>query len=104
MLLLRAYREVRHHFGDSQGLHAAITRHVHEINAGFSEPLPTNEANHIANSIHRWITTKSRLWRDGAAVYEASFSTIQSVRGKKSGEKRRAGQAEIIAFGQERNP
>ncbi|MGO1321203.1 MAG: replication initiation protein [Galactobacter sp.] len=33
-----AYRAVRHHFGDSDGLHAAISAHVHELNAEFPEP------------------------------------------------------------------
>ena len=84
-----AYREIRHHWGDSAGLHAAILAHVHELNAEFSEPLPANEARDIAHSIHRWITTSSRMWADGPVVYEATFSTLQSARGRKSGEKRR---------------
>ena len=86
---LWAYREIRHHWGDSAGLHAAILAHVHELNAEFSEPLPANEARDIAHSIHRWITTSSRMWADGPVVYEATFSTLQSARGRKSGEKRR---------------
>lgn len=89
-----AYREIRHHWGDSTGLRAAILAHVHELNAEFSEPLPANEARDIAHSIHRWITTSSRMWADGPVVYEATFSTIQAARGRKggtrSGEKRRA--------------
>lgn len=90
-----AYREIRHHWGDSTGLRTAILAHVHELNAEFSEPLPANEARDIAHSIHRWITTASRMWTDGPAVYEATFSTIQAARGRKggtkSGEKRRKG-------------
>ena len=35
----------------------------------------------------RWIITKSRMWADGPAVYEATFSTIQSARGRKDGRK-----------------
>lgn len=94
-----AYREVRHHWGDSAGLHVAITAEVHARNAAFAEPLPFTEAKAIANSIHRWITTKSRMWKDGAVVYEATFVTIQSARGRKSGEARRQGgaRAEAIA-------
>lgn len=90
-----AYPEVRRHFGDSPGLHHAIAGHVHALNAGihnfeegFTEPLPTNEAQAIANSIHRWITTRSRMWADGPVVYEATLSTIQSHRGRKSGKSR----------------
>jgi len=90
-----AYREIRHHWGDSAGLRAAILAHVHELNAGFSEPLAASEARDIAHSIHKWITTCSRMWADGPAVYEATFSTIQAARGRKggtkSGEKRRKG-------------
>lgn len=89
-----AYREIRHHWGDPEGLRAAIVTHVHELNAGFSEPLPHREALDIAHSIHRWITTCSRMWTDGPVVYEATFSTIQAARGRKGGtksaEKRRA--------------
>lgn len=83
-----AYREIRHHWFDPQGLHAAISAHVHELNTEFPEPLPASEARAIAASIHRWITTKSRMWADGPAVYEATFSTIQAARGRKGGEQR----------------
>jgi len=63
---------------------------VHALNAEYSEPLTFAEAKAIAESIWRWITTKSRMWRDGAAVYEATFTLIQHHRGIKSGEARRA--------------
>ncbi|MCX4523587.1 replication initiation protein [Streptomyces anulatus] len=82
-----AYREVRHHFGSPDTLHTAIHAEVHTRNAEFTEPLPAVEARAIANSIHRWITTRSRMWKDGAAVYEATFIAIQSARGKKGGAK-----------------
>ena len=84
-----AYREIRNHWYDSAGLHAAISAHVHELNTEFPEPLPASEARAIAASIHRWITTKSRMWADGPAVYEATFSTIQAARGRKSAENNR---------------
>ncbi|MFF7098444.1 replication initiation protein [Streptomyces rubradiris] len=85
-----AYREVRHHFGSPDTLHTAIHAEVHTRNAAFAEPLPAVEARAIANSIHRWITTRSRMWKDGAAVCEATFVAIQSARGKKSGQARAA--------------
>ncbi|CAB0572498.1 hypothetical protein CIP107522_02214 [Corynebacterium diphtheriae] len=50
----------------------------------FTDPLPAREVDQIARSIHRWITTKSRIWADDPAVYEATFSTIQSARGRKA--------------------
>lgn len=81
-----AYREVRHHFGDSDGLRHSICAYVQALNADFSEPLPENEALQIAQSIHRWIITQSRMWRDGAVVYEANFINIQSARGRKGGQ------------------
>lgn len=84
-----AYRELRHHWGDVEGLRVAIVEHVHELNAGFSEPLPAHEALAIAHSIHKWITTCSRMWADGPVVHEATFSTLQAARGRKSGERRR---------------
>lgn len=82
-----AYREVRHHFGDAQGFTRAVYTHVHELNAEFPEPLRASEANAIAKSIATWITTHSRLWADGPAVYEATFTTIQAARGRKGGAK-----------------
>lgn len=90
-----AYRETRHHFGNAPSLRGALQLGVAERNTAFSEPLPISEAANIADSIWRWITTKSRIWADGAATYEATFTTIQSARGRKSGEKRRANSAEI---------
>ena len=78
-----SYREVRHHWGQPESLDAAIHTHVTELNEDFSEPLPTSEARAIAASISRWILNRSDLWADGPAVYEATFSTIQSARAKK---------------------
>lgn len=92
-----AYREVRHHFGSPDTLHTAIHAEVHTRNAEFAEPLPGVEARAIANSIHRWITTRSRMWKDGAAVYEATFVAIQSARGRKSGKARAARRDERTA-------
>lgn len=81
-----AYRAIRDHWFDSPGLYNAISTHVSELNAGFSEPLPASEARAIATSIHKWITSSSRMWADGPTVYEATFSTIQAARGRKSGQ------------------
>lgn len=61
----------------------------------FSEPLPVAEVDQIARSIHRWIITKSRMWADGPAVYDATFTLIQSARGRKSGEKRRGNRRDV---------
>ena len=80
-----AYRAVRAHFGDPDGLSRAIHTEAASINAEFDEPLPASEVRATASSIHRWITTKSRMWQDGAVVYEATFTAIQSARGRKSG-------------------
>jgi hypothetical protein len=86
-----AYREVRRHWGDSEGFRLALLERVTELNAGYSEPLPANEAGHIAHSIWKWIVTRSRLWADGPAVYEATFTAIQSARGRKQRPGRRGG-------------
>lgn len=100
-----AYREVRHHFGDPAGLLAALYVKAAEINAtfrhpvtGLPDPLPASELRAIVNSIHRWITTRSRLWADGPVVYEATFSTIQAARGRKSGEVRKRRVADRAAM------
>lgn len=83
-----AYREVRHHWGDPDGLGRSIQATAQAMNQElFNEPLPISEVDQIARSIHRWIITKSRMWADGQAVYEATFTTIQSARGRKGGKK-----------------
>lgn len=84
-----AYRRVRQ-CGDrshtaSMWLLEAITTDVHALNAEFTEPLPASEADGIARSIHRWITTRSRMWKDGAVTYEATLISMQSARGRKGG-------------------
>lgn len=91
-----AYRAIPNHWGDPDGLAAAIQAEVQERNNDFTEPLPASEARAIAASITRWILTRSRMWADGPVVYEATFSTIQSARAKKRGEQRRAAHQQII--------
>lgn len=84
-----AYREVRHHWGDPDGLGRSIQIEAQTLNsAQFTTPLPVPEVDQIARSIHRWIITRSRIWADGPAVYDATFTLTQSVRGKESGESR----------------
>jgi len=84
-----AYREIRHHFGDPDGPGRSIQATAQALNQElFSEPLPVAEVDQIDRSIHRWIIIKSRMWADGAAVYEATFTTIQAARGKRSAERR----------------
>ena len=80
-----AYREIRNHWGNPDGLSLAILTEVHLLNAGYPEPLPDGEARAIANSISRWITTKSRMWTNGPEAYEANFRKIQAARGRKGG-------------------
>ena len=86
-----AYRRVRQCNDRSRTasmwLLEAITTDVHALNAEFSEPLPIVEADGIARSIHRWITTRSRMWKDGAVAYEATLISMQSARGRKGGRK-----------------
>lgn len=78
-----AYREVRHHWGDPDGLGTAIHQKAATRNVElFPEPLPASEVRAIAASITRWITTKSRMWADGPVVYEANLSTMQSFRAR----------------------
>jgi hypothetical protein len=84
-----AYRELRHHWGDPEGFRVAILERVTELNLGFTEPLPANEAGQIAHSIWKWITTHSRIWADGPVSYEAGFIAIQSARGRMSAGKPR---------------
>ena len=84
-----AYREARHHWGDPDGLHRAITSTVRDLNQNFSDPLPSSETRAITTSIHKWITTRFYGWTDTRLTSTATFITIQSARGKKSGQKRR---------------
>lgn len=82
-----AYREIRNHWGEAEGLYKAILAHCLRINREefASNPLPLQEVAQIAKSIHKWIITKSRMWRDGQVVYEANFIAMQSARGRKGG-------------------
>ena len=90
-----AYREARqirqrHEHAtaqDSRDFYAAVLAHVHQLNAGFGEPLPANEARDIAASIHRWVTTRFYGWTDARIVSTATFTAIQSARGRKGGRK-----------------
>ena len=92
-----AYREIRHHWGDPEGLGRAIQEEAQLLNqTDFDVPLPIAEVDHIARSIHKWIITQSRMWADGPAVYEATFIAMQSARGRKSSEKRRDKRAALI--------
>lgn len=92
-----AYRAVRHRIADrdSEGLYEDIWGFVDERNLDFSEPLPTTEARAIARSIHRWITTKSRMWADGADAYERGLSQRQAIRGAKGAKKGAAASAAV---------
>lgn len=83
-----AYREVRHHFGNPHTFHTALHAGVNLRNLDFPQPLPDSETRAIANSIHRWITTQSRIWTDGPTTYEATFTTIQAARSQRAAAKR----------------
>ena len=74
---------------DSRDLLAGIAEHVTELNISYTEPLPNSETRSISKSIHGWITTHFDGWIDSRLVSTATFSTIQSARGHKSGQSRR---------------
>lgn len=79
-----------------------VRRTCHEINASFPDPLPVREVNDTAKSIHKWITTRSRMWRDGAVANAATFVAIQSARGRKGGKASgEARQSKINRYAQE---
>ncbi|WP_226360956.1 replication initiation protein [Pseudonocardia sp. ICBG1142] len=78
-----AYREMRHHWGDTEGYRAAVAKHVVILNADFPVPLGENELGHISKSISDWTINYSRMWNDGPAAYDAAFSAIQAARGRK---------------------
>ncbi|WP_224392907.1 replication initiation protein [Pseudonocardia sp. ICBG1293] len=80
-----AYREMRHHWGDPDSYRAAIAREVGIRNADFGIPLGANELGHLARSISDWTINYSRMWNDGPAAYDATFSAIQAARGRKGG-------------------
>lgn len=101
-----AYRYVRtlpdRNPASNEALRLYVQHVCHEINATefAGNMLPTREVDDIAKSIHKWITTRSRMWRDGAITNAATFITIQSFRGKKSGKarltKRNSQQAQFL--------
>lgn len=83
---------------DSTLLYDVISSHVHALNADFAEPLPSREAQQIATSIHRWITTKFYGWTDSRTVNQATFTLIQHHRNAKSVAARRAAISDRIAL------
>jgi DNA-binding CsgD family transcriptional regulator len=89
-LALASYRLVRHYWDNSEGFYQALLTAASEANAKFAEPLSDAEVRGIARSVHKWITTESRLWRDGRVAYEAHFIALQSWRGRRSGDVRAA--------------
>ena len=86
-----AYRYVRRlpdrSPASSDLLREYVRRTCHEINAAAfpGNMLPTREVEDIARSIHKWIVTRSSMWRDGAVANAATFVAIQSARGRKGG-------------------
>nr|AAA98171.1 unknown protein [Mycolicibacterium fortuitum] len=90
--LMRIYLPTR----NVDGLGRAIYAECHARNAEFPcndvcpGPLPDSEVRAIANSIWRWITTKSRIWADGIVVYEATLSARQSAISRKGAAARTA--------------
>lgn len=84
---------MRGHFGRPDAFYAAIQAHVLTQNAALDVPLPRSECQAIARSIHRWIVTKSDIWKNGSVVYEETLSTIQSARSQR----RRRWYTEVIA-------
>lgn len=85
----RAARQIRlrheHPTGnDYEAFHQAVRAHVAELNAEYSEPLPSSEAKAITESIYRWVTTRFTGWTDSRTVNQATFIAIQSARGHKS--------------------
>lgn len=78
-------RNERPTLADSHDLYQAITGHISELNAVYSEPLPLAETNAIATSIHKWITTRFYGWINSRTHNQATFSAIQTQRGRKGG-------------------
>lgn len=70
---------------DYRALNVTISTEVALLNAGYRNPLPLSEERAITRSIHKWITTESRIWNDSRTVNAATFTTIQSARGRKGG-------------------
>ncbi|WP_301851165.1 replication initiation protein [Rhodococcus pyridinivorans] len=89
--LMRQYLPTR----DSDGLARAIHQEVAQMNAAIPRtetcpgPMQTSEARAIAASIHRWITHRSNIWKDGIAVYEAGLIARTSAGGRRMTDKRR---------------
>ncbi|WP_374203769.1 hypothetical protein [Pseudonocardia sp. ICBG601] len=71
-----------------------------ERNQEFSTPLPAAEARGIADSIHRWITTRSRIWARGPQAYDDTFKAIQAARGRKGGAAKTAAQLDTLVRAQ----
>lgn len=69
---------------DYRRLQVTISTEVDLLNAEYFEPLWPSETRAISQSIYRWITTKFTGWIDSRTVNAATFTAIQSARGKKA--------------------
>lgn len=83
--LMRLYLPTRNVDGLGRAIHAECAARNAEFpcNDVCPGPLPASEVRAIASSIHRWITTRSRIWADGIVVYEATLSARQSAIARK---------------------
>src|SRR5699024_4933291 len=99
-----AYREarrirLRHEYppaDDSTQLHDVIRAAVPEISGSFHAPLPRNDAQQLANSIHEWITTRFSRWKASRTVNQATYTNIQAARGRNSRHVRTANKREAV--------
>ncbi len=96
--LMRLYLPDRNVDGLGRAIHAECAARNAEFpcNDVCPGPLPASEVRAIATSIHRWITTRSRIWADGIVVYEATLSARQSVIAQKGASARRAKSATYL--------
>ena len=79
-----AYPQINNHWGDPEGLADAIELAALQVNVDlFDEPLHSTEVGHVARSISKWITTKSRMWADGKEASDRRFSQRQAARARK---------------------
>ena len=97
LLRNEAYPAINRYWGDADGYAKHVETLAIQINAdSFATPLPYSEVKACANSVSRWVTTKSTMWQAGKEASDERFKARQSYRGTRSAIKRSQAKDELI--------
>jgi len=86
-----SYKAIRQGWPDYERWLEAVTVRAHAYNHKFDTPLPLKEVDHVAKSIARWTHRHMSAATFAGYVERTHTSSVQALRGKRSGVTRRKG-------------